>query len=337
MGFFDSFGKAFVPKKARRHIREYLFTAGINAEPYNRLGMLFIASMTITTLIFIGLILPILTDKNPLEVWLISFFSFTGIALGIIGLVVLVTYFCLDLVIYRRVTEIEQVLPDYLQLVSTNVKSGMPFEKSLWYAIKPRFGVLSQEMQITLKRVMTGYDLGDALIDLGLKYKSPMVNRAVNLLVGELDSGGKISHIIDGMVANLKKNQKMKAEMAASVITYMIFIGTIVIFISPALFALSFNLLSFMDRFISKVGESGAATIGPLALDGGNIDLNDFQMFAYAAVTSVSILSSMIVSIIERGNIKGGVKYIPIFLIGSLFAFFVFMVILNAIFGGINI
>jgi hypothetical protein len=255
----------------------------------------------------------------------------------LIGAIITIIYFSLDLVIYKRTSNIEVILPDYLQLVSTNIKSGMSFEKSLWFAIKPRFGVLGGEMEMVLKRVMTGHDLGDALLEFSEKYESPMLRRSMSLLVGELESGGKISHIIDSLVVNLKNNQKLKAEMAASVIAYMIFIGAIVIFISPALFALSYHLLSFMDAFISKLTLANTSQSAiPIPFKSGVIKLDEFQKFSMTAVMLVAILSSMIVSIIEKGNIKGGLKYIPIFTIGSIFCYFMFMLILNAIFGGIT-
>ncbi|HLP79064.1 MAG TPA: type II secretion system F family protein [Acidobacteriota bacterium] len=335
MRLLDTFGKAFVPKNAQPHLREYLLKAGISDEPYSFFGGLFFAAMFLTSLAYLGLVYPQLDPENTVYFFLGTFVSFAGIGLILVTFCTAVIYLYLDLVIYRRTGIIEQILPDYLQLVSTNLKSGLPFDRALWMAIKPRFGVLAVEMELVLKRVMTGHDLSDALVEFSMKYESPMVRRAMNLIVGELDSGGKISHIIDGLVTNLKNNQKLKAEMAASVITYMIFIGAIVIVISPALFALSYHLLNFMDTFVLKLSESGASANSPINIRAGSIDVGRFKDFSTWAVVVVSILSSMIVSIIERGNIKSGLKYIPIFLIGSLFCYYIFSLILQSIFGGI--
>ncbi len=266
----EIFGKAFVPKSVRPTIREYLLKAGMLTDPFPFFGAMFFTSIFITSILYLILVYGWLQPYNILIFFLGSFISFTAIALLIITIFVTIIYFYLDLIIYQRTSAIEVILPDYLQLVSTNVKSGMSFEKSLWFAIKPRFGILAAEMEMVLKRVMTGHDLGDAITEFADKYNSPMLRRAMNLLVGELESGGKISHIIDGLVANLKNNQKLKAEMSASVITYMIFIGAIVIVISPALFALSYHLLGFMDAFVSKLSTSGSSNI-PIPFKAGTI------------------------------------------------------------------
>ena len=54
-----------------------------------------------------------------------------------------------------------------------------------------------------------------------------------------------------------------------------------------------------------------------------------------AAIATISFFSSLIVSIVEKGNVKSGLKYIPIFMIGSLVLYFVFMEILGFVFSGI--
>jgi len=331
------FGKAFIPKSLQGSIKDYLLKAGIKSDPFSFFGSLFFLSIILTSFIYLASVYGWLINFNNLFLFFIgSFIAFFLIAMLIISAVMTIIYFYLDLIIYQRTTAIEVILPDYLQLVSTNVKSGMSFEKSLWFAIKPRFGILGAEMEMVLKRVMTGHDLGDAIMEFANKYDSPMLRRTMSLMVGELESGGKISHIIDDLVINLKNNQKLKAEMAASVITYMIFIGAIVIFISPALFALSYHLLRFMDQFINKIASSDASvsTI-PIPFKSGVINVEEFRQFSLIAVIIVSVLSSVIVSIIEKGNIKGGIKYIPIFVAGSVFCYFMFMIILDAVFGGI--
>lgn len=337
MSFLASFGKAFVPKKAQPHIRTYLFKAGITSEPYDFFGVLFFVAMALTGLVYVVFISPNLSELGALLAGMVTFFSIAGVAFLVIALAMLSCYFYLDVIIYNRTKRIEEILPEYLQLVSTNIKSGLSFEQSLWYAIKPKFGILATEMQLVLKKVMTGHDLSDALLDFGKKYNSHMLRRTMAMLVGELDSGGQIGHIIDDVVKNIKNNHKLKAEMSASAVTYIIFIGAIVIVISPVLFALSYNLLSFIDQFVVKLASSGVSENSPINIQPGAISLVEFQRFSFLSVIIVAVLSSMIVSIVEKGNIRGGLKYIPIFSIGGLVCYFLFSLVLQAIFGSVII
>ena len=49
----------------------------------------------------------------------------------------------------------------------------------------------------------------------------------------------------------------------------------------------------------------------------------------------ISLFSSMIVAIVEKGEIKGGVKYIPIYIFGSITVYLLFMKLLGTLFAGI--
>jgi len=337
MKLLASIGKAFVPQKIRPHLRSYLLKAGVSSSPYTFFGVLFFIALGLAG-IFYAIISPYIQPENPLLQFILVFVVFTGLAFFFVAMVIGIMYFYLDTQVFIRTRRIEEILPEYLQLVSTNVKSGLSFEYALWYAIKPKFGVLSLEMHFVLKKVMTGYELADALEDFASKYDSPIIRRSFHLLIGEIESGGKIGYIIDSVVKNLKNNQKMKAEMAASAVTYIIFIGAIVIIISPVLFALSYNLLSFITAFVTKIAASGAASSGgPFQISAGSLDLGEFRIFSFSAVIVVSLLSSMIVSIIEKGTIRAGLKYIPIFTISSVISYILFTIILTALFSGIQV
>ena len=54
------------------------------------------------------------------------------------------------------------------------------------------------------KKVMTGYEISEALYELGQKYNSPMLKRSIDLMIGELESGGHIASLIDKIVENTK-------------------------------------------------------------------------------------------------------------------------------------
>ncbi|MBI3035048.1 hypothetical protein HYY71_01890 [Candidatus Woesearchaeota archaeon] len=62
---------------------------------------------------------------------------------------------------------------------------------------------------------------------------------------------------------------------------------------------------------------------------------DDFRIFSMAAIFMISLFSSLIVSIVEKGDIKGGVKYIPIYVFGSMALYLFFMKVLVTLFSGV--
>lgn len=334
--FPEEFGKAFVPKKIRPNLRSYMLKAGFNEVPYRFFGLLFYFSALITTLLFVIFIFPYIKRFSLFEIYIYSFLSWSVVQLFFATLFILLVYFYLDLKIYYRTKKMEDQLPDFLQVLSANLKGGMTFEKALWSAVKPRFNILGSEMAKASKKVMTGYDVSKALIELADKYDSLMLMRTVDLMISEVESGGNVAELIDKLVDNLKETKVLKDEMSASAIAYVIFISVIVVVISPLLFALSFHLLKVFISFIDKlsIATQNVHTL-PFLFSKVNINPQDFRIFSLVAIFVISLFSSMIVSIVEKGDMKGGLKYIPIYVFGSIAFYLFFMKVLDILFVGI--
>ena len=333
--FLEEFGKAFVPKRFIPTLRKYLLKAGFNEVPYRFFGMLFYISALITTLIFIAFIFP-LKRFSPFEIYIFSFVGWFVTQLFFATLFILLIYFYLDLKIYFRTKKMEEELPDFLEVFSANLKGGMTFERALWASIKPRFTVLGNEVAKASKKVMTGYEVSKALIELSDKYDSLMLRRTVDLLISEAESGGDIIGLIDRLIDNLKQTKELKDEMSASAIAYVIFISVIVIVISPLLFALSLHLLILIIGFVAKLSVATQTTAAlPFVFSKVSVNPADFKTFSIIVIFLISLFSSLIVAIVEKGDMKRGLKYIPIYVFGSMALYFFFINLLGKLFAGI--
>lgn len=335
--FLEEFGKAFVPKRATPYLREYLLKAGISNVPYRFFGLLFYITTAITGLLYITFVYPYLLQFSQLVLLLASTIIWFSVQISLAAFFILLIYFYIDLRIYKRTRKMEEMLPDFLQVVSSNLKGGLSFENALWGSIKPRFSILASEMAEVSKKVMTGYNVSQALTELGQKYNSPMLRRSIDLMITEFESGGNISDLIDRIVRNFKETKSIKEEISASAVTYTIFISAIVIVISPLLFALSYHLLIMIMGFVAKLAVATSRTGSlPFSVSQISADPEDFRIFSTAAILIIAFFSSLIVSIVEKGNIKSGIKYIPIFMIGSVAMYYLFLNILSLVFGSIT-
>jgi len=332
---FSAFGKAFIPKRIAPNIKGQFLKIGYNEVPYTLFGMLFFVTFIVTYIIYFYQIFNTIKTLNPLIFLLYTFITWTVIPLVLSILTMLGIYFYLDLKIFKRARDMEDKLADYLTYVSTNLKGGMSFESSLWSAIKPEFGLLATEMGLVSKKVMTGSELVDSLEEFSEKYPSPIIRRAMNLIISEIQSGGKISKLMDKVIEDLKKTKLLKQEMAASTLTYVIFISAIIIVIAPVLFALSYQLLDIMLKFMGRFAGLEIANM-PMSFSSETvIDPMDFKRFSFFAISMISIFASVILSIIQKGDFRSGIKYIPIFLASSIFMYILASGILSSLFSGI--
>ncbi len=339
----EEFGRAFVPEGIRPRLRSYLMKAGITQVNYTMFGAMFMISLGLSIFLYLFYAMPFLQSMGvglAGSLIYMGFGTFAFISVTILafsGLFMVFIYIYLDVKIYNRTKEIEKILPEFLQFVAGNLKGGMSFDQALWSSIKPRFGVLANEIEIAAKKVMTGGDVDEALTEFTQKYDSPMLKRAFDLIVEGMRGGGTIVDLIDKVTENITESQILKKEMAASVMSYVIFISFIVILVAPGLFALSFQLLNIVESFGSKLGgsASGGSAGGmsmPIKFSSDGMDKESFKMFSFAALGIISFFSSMILSVIRRGDVKGGLKMIPVFVFLSLLNYKILVDALGGVF-----
>lgn len=328
----ENFGKAFLPKKMRPRFASWLQRAGIRRPRYDVVGYSFWASTLISIVVFFAFGYSWLSDSyGAIGVGVGSLAFIFGSVLALFMLFGLILWFYVDMRIYRRTKDIEKVLPEFLQFVGGNLKGGMSFDRALWSSIRPRFGVLANEIQIAAKKVMTGGDVDEALLEFADKYESPTLQRSMELIVEGMRGGGEIVYLIDRVIENLNEAELLKKEMAASVTSYVIFITFIVLLVAPGLFALGFQLLTIVSSFGAKVS-GGAASNFPLKLSVGGFDIEMFKQFSMGCLAIISVFSCMILSIISKGSYRDGIKYVPVFLVVSLVNYLLMIKLLGGVF-----
>jgi len=338
--FLEEWGKALIPEKIRPHLHDYLLKAGIVGVNYKFFGALFYACLIIALGLYFyypyRFFQEQATDLARSIIYLFfgSFAFIAAVLLLLAGLTMLLVYFYLDIRIYNRTKEIERILPEFLQFVAGNLRGGMSFDRALWSAIRPRFGILANEVEIAAKKVMTGEDVDEALKEFTKMYDSPMLRRAFDLIIEGMRSGGKIVYLIDKVIENINETNTLKKEMAASVTSYVIFISFVIMIVAPGLLGLSFQLLTIVSSFTAKLGASagGAASSMPIKFSSVAIKPEDFVQFSQMCIAVLGGFAAMIISIIKKGDIKSGLKYIPVYIAVGFFTYWLFKLVLSGMF-----
>ncbi|MBW3015315.1 type II secretion system F family protein [Candidatus Woesearchaeota archaeon] len=335
MNILESIGRFVIPNYLELRVSRFFEKRGIYKTPFQTIGIVFLVTLLVSVLLDIYLSRILFKDIGALHV-IKSILLF--LALVFVAVFSYVQYY--NVINYKRTKEIERVLPDYLSIVSSNLESGMTVNKALWEAATPEFGVLTKEIKLAAKQVTTGQDLMTALKKFNDKYDSLILNRAVDLIIEGIQSGGELAEIINKVVDNIEQTIYLKKEMEAASLSYVIFITIIVTVIAPFLFALSYNLLLVVTKIATRVvlpqgaGGVGGAMAILSSITNISMDPVDFQNFGYLSISIIALFSSMIISIINKEKIIGGLKYIPIFIVVSGIFFWLFSQGLASLFGG---
>ena len=246
----------------------------------------------------------------------------------------LLLYF--DLTVRRRTKEIEDNLPDFLQITSANISAGMPIDRALWFAVRPKFGALADEMERVAKRVMAGEELEDALRKFSTKYDSQVLKETVSLLIEGINSGGEMAELLNKVSENISENKIMRKEIKANVTTYAIFIGTASVVAAPLLLALSTQLLRVIQDITQGVDvNSTGGSFFSFDFSGDNVNVADFEIFSMIILGISAFFSAAIISSIRKGNIKDGFKLIPIFVVISLIIYWAGNTLFDNVMGSI--
>lgn len=314
---------SIIPENVKRKIELELFRADIKIS-VNKLfsrSLLYSFALSFIVLLFFR---TNLKDAANFTTALINFYI---ISLLISAFIILFfVYSKITLRKIKRKKEIEDVLADYLQLVSGNLTAGMPIDQAMWYAIRERFGILAQEIEIVARKVMGGSDLEQALVEFTNKYDSDLLKRSMFLLIEGLRSGGELASLVNKIAWNVKETQIIEKEINAETTTYTIFITFASIIIAPFLYSLSHRIIIIMGNIFGKINIdniSGISSTLPLKFSGTAISASDFRIFVLINLGVTSTLAAMIISTIKKGNVKAGLKLIPIFIIVSLILFLI--------------
>lgn len=253
-------------------------------------------------------------------------------------LILVGSFIFLDYKIYTRTKEIEEVLPEFLQLASANISAGMPIDRALWFAVRPKFGILAKEIEEVAKSTIAGEDLEEALEKFTNKYDSKILKESMSLLIEGMRAGGEIGFLLNQIASNMQDIKIMRKEIAASVMSYVIFITAASIIGAPALLALSSQLLVIMSGIASTVDLDSSTTSSSssfkINLSADSISIADFKIFATIVLLFTSVFSAMIISTIRKGNANESIKVIPGYILVSLLIFFAASALFASLMGG---
>ncbi|MEM3373856.1 MAG: type II secretion system F family protein [Candidatus Woesearchaeota archaeon] len=332
MSIFKNLGEAIIPKNIRLNLKKYLAKTGNYNVPYSQYGFVFFLSIILTITSYFLFAHNYIKKNSPFAVGISSFIILTITEFITIGLIFLIYFLYYEFVIFNRTREIENVLPDFLDDVSVNLRSGMSFDKALWNSIAPQYGILEKEIEIVAKKVMAGYDTEEALKEFAEKYNSTLLQESIDMIIVGLKSGTNISELIEKIAENVKDAYYLKKELIASVTSFVIFIAFTAVIISPILFSLSFNLMTIIQNLGEKLSITSSYNVLPFNFKFKTIQPKDFILFSKICIIIISTISAMIIADLREGSIKAGLKYIFLFVPISYFVYIISLNLLSSLF-----
>ncbi|MDD5022945.1 MAG: type II secretion system F family protein [Candidatus ainarchaeum sp.] len=254
------------------------------------------------------------------------------------------TFICFQIIVYawliikanERIAKIEDVLPDFLALMSSNIRSGLTPDRAFLLSARKEFGPLANEIDMAAKETIAGKPFTEAFMSMTLRIQSETFAKTVRLIVEGVRSGGNLSELLDNTALDIRRFKSIRKEVSATVLVYQLFVFAAAGFGGPALYAVALFLIEMVAGLKEKIHiDPAVAAQMPLVQGTSTISIETVFLFALASMAITSFFGSLTAGVISKGKESEGIMFIPVLLFASYAVFFVTGVLLKAVLGTI--
>ena len=319
-----------VSRPLARALSAEMDLAGVKSSVNRMLGNAIVGA------IFILIAVSFLLAFSRIET-LIAFFIGIGAAAFYLAFI----YVFLEYLIDRRKTRMETMLPDYLQITSANLRSGISLDRAMLMAARPEFTFFSEDIKDMSRRIFGGENLANALKGVASKYRSYQLNHAVRMISESLRYGGAMADLLEQISRDIRSQQIVQKEVASQLFMYSIFIAFAGVIAAPVLYGLTGQMINVTDtvwKGILSANPGGLPTIGVSFLKPSppQISVTTYRYFSIVAIIIITGFAGVIMSAISTGSVIRGIKYLPVFILGGLGIYLLVAKVVIGLFAGIT-
>jgi len=225
----------------------------------------------------------------------------------------------------QRASITEEVLPEALTLMSTNLKSGLTPDRALLITARPEFGPLEKELKLIAKESLTNTPFEDAIMDSAKKFNSIIIPRAFKLISEGIKRGGEMESILENTASHIREVLSLKKHIRAEVTVQMLFIIFAAVIAAPLMFGVSTVIIEKMSLIGASFQTGIPANLGSNLPNPSAIASSAKYMLPYALIAIMinSLFASFIIGLIKDGRKITGLKYFPMILIMSMLVVFI--------------
>ncbi len=234
-----------------------------------------------------------------------------------------------------RIKKIENVFPDFLQLVSSNLRAGMTVDRAMFLSSRPEFAPLDKEILQVGKDISTGKPVEIALKSMSDRIGSEKVEKTFLIVLSGIRAGGNLAVLLEETSRNMRQRCFTEKKAASQVLMYVIFIFLAVSVFSPGLFSLSGIFVETMTGLMGGVSVEDLPQNLPVSFSVINISSSFILYFSIAFIIAMNIMASLVLGLVSKGDSKEGLRYLPIMLVLSLSIFFILGKVLSGVMAGL--
>jgi archaeal flagellar protein FlaJ len=212
---------------------------------------------------------------------------------------------------HRRIRQLEERFPDFLRDIASSHKGGLTLSHAALIAARGEYGPLTPEVKKMADQLQWNVSFNEALQRFADRVQTPLVQRAVMLILQANKSGGATTEVLLAAARDAREIKTLETERRLSMslytvviyVTFFVFLGVVSILYSqfiPQLVASS--------EAAAKLATSGGASI-PGISSGAGLKLYDFQLFYFLAALVQGVGDGIVAGLMGQGKAVLGLRH----------------------------
>jgi archaeal flagellar protein FlaJ len=196
----------------------------------------------------------------------------------------------------RRISKIEERLPDFLRDVAEAGRFGMTLPDAIIVASSGRYGLLTDEIKKMASQLEWGVPVATALRLFEERVPTPLVQRVVSIITRANEAGGNVADVLTMVAHDTRETQLEAQARQISMLTYVT-----VIYIAFFVFLVTIYIMAavFLPQMITAGEGISSSSISSTAVT---------LQFTFVPVLFLAFMVAVIVHAVGDG-IMAGVLY----------------------------
>jgi flagellar protein FlaJ len=202
---------------------------------------------------------------------------------------------------YRWRRGIDEHLPDLFRSIVQAQETGMTLPQALEEAAKRNYGPLTAELRKMTAQISWGMSFEEALLTLGKRVNTVLVQRTVPMIIEASRSGGRVEKVFDPMGKFIQTTLLLDRERRAQTRPYIA-----IVYVAFFVFLFTIVLL-FKSFFVSieQLPSLGTALMAP----------EDIRRMFFHMTTIQAFFGGLVAGKMGEGTITAGLKHCLIMMV----------------------
>ena len=194
----------------------------------------------------------------------------------------------------RRISKIEERLPDFLRDVAEAGRFGMTLPDAIVVASTGRYGLLTDEIKKMASQIEWGVPVAHALDLFEQRVPTPLTQRVVSIVTRANEAGGNVADVLTMVAHDTREAQLQQQARQISMLTYVT-----VIYISFFVFLVTIYIMAAV--FLPQMITAGCGVSTGTLSNSGAITL----AFQFVPVLFLAFMVAVIVHAVGDGIMAG--------------------------------